>query len=113
MATRVRPTQDIQPLTRFRANVASFIDQVRETHRPLLLTQRGRGTAVLLAAADYEAMVDELESLRALGAEPRSRPPVVDRQMLDDVDRILALTPEERLAEVAGVERFVARARRR
>ncbi len=71
MATRVRPTEDIQPLTEFRANVASFIDQVRETHRPLVLTQHGRGTAVLMAAADYEAMVDELELLRDIRAAQR------------------------------------------
>jgi prevent-host-death family protein len=71
MATRVRPTEDIQPLTDFRANVASFIDQVRETHRPLVLTQHGRGTAVLLSAADYEAMVDELELLRDIRAAQR------------------------------------------
>ena len=61
---KVRPTEDIQPLTAFRANVASFIDQVRNTHRPLILTQHGRSAAVLLGASDYEALVDELELLR-------------------------------------------------
>lgn len=60
----VRPTEDVQPLTAFRANVAAFVDQVRETRRPLVLTQHGRGAAVLLSAADYEALVDELELLR-------------------------------------------------
>jgi transcriptional regulator with XRE-family HTH domain len=36
----------------------------------------------------------------------------VDPSLLDDVPRILALTPEERLREVAQVSRFVAAARR-
>ena len=36
----------------------------------------------------------------------------VDRQMLDDVPRILALSPEDRLREVAGVSRFLSAARR-
>ncbi len=40
------------------------------------------------------------------------RVPHVDRSMLDDVPRILRLTPEERLREVAQVSRFVAAARR-
>ena len=35
-----------------------------------------------------------------------------DSHMLDDVERILRLTPEERLLEVANVNRFVHRARR-
>jgi transcriptional regulator with XRE-family HTH domain len=38
--------------------------------------------------------------------------PVADTHMLDDVARILALTPEERLLEVRNVSRFAAAARR-
>lgn len=67
----VKPTEDIQPLTAFRANVASFVDQVRSTGRPLLLTQHGRGVAVLLGAADYEALVEELEILRDIQVSER------------------------------------------
>jgi transcriptional regulator with XRE-family HTH domain len=36
----------------------------------------------------------------------------VDPQLLDDVPRILALTPEQRLREVAQVSRFITAARR-
>ena len=36
----------------------------------------------------------------------------VDPAMLDDVPRILALTPEERLREVGQVSRFISAARR-
>lgn len=38
--------------------------------------------------------------------------PVSESHMLADVPRILALTPEERLREVANFTRFVAEARR-
>ena len=38
--------------------------------------------------------------------------PVPDSHMLEDVDRILALTPEQRLDEVARVDRFLRAARR-
>lgn len=38
--------------------------------------------------------------------------PVLDRSELDDIPRILRLTPEERLLEVAQVSRFVTSARR-
>lgn len=61
---RVRPTEDVQPLTTFRARVSSFVDQVRETRRPIILTQHGKSAAVLIGAAEYEALVDELELLK-------------------------------------------------
>jgi len=38
--------------------------------------------------------------------------PVADSHMLEDIARILALTPEERLREVENVSRFAAAARR-
>jgi len=56
--------------------------------------------ARLLAAAGYELRA-ELSPL-----------PVADTHMLDDVARILGLTPEERLLEVRNVCRFEAAARR-
>ncbi len=40
------------------------------------------------------------------------REPVVDRSELDDVPRILRMTPEQRLEEVAQVSRFVSAAKR-
>lgn len=40
------------------------------------------------------------------------RVPTVDRSLLDDVPRILRMTPEQRLEEVAAVSRFIAAARR-
>jgi transcriptional regulator with XRE-family HTH domain len=44
-----------------------------------------------------------------LAIEPRS---VLDPQVLDDVPRILRLTPEDRLREVGNVNRFASAARR-
>jgi transcriptional regulator with XRE-family HTH domain len=38
--------------------------------------------------------------------------PTVDRSLLDDVPRILRMSPEQRLEEVAQVSRFFASARR-
>jgi prevent-host-death family protein len=61
---KVKPSQDIQPLSTFRANAASLVQQVRETKRPLVLTQHGRSAAVLLDVEEYEAMVEQIEILR-------------------------------------------------
>lgn len=38
--------------------------------------------------------------------------PVIDRQILDDVPRILSLSPENRLREVANLSRLTSQARR-
>lgn len=57
---------DVQPVSDFRANAAQLLNQIRETGRPLLLTQNGRGAAVLLHVSDYQALIDENETLRDL-----------------------------------------------
>jgi antitoxin YefM len=67
----MKPTEDIQSLSVFRANVASFVEQVRRNRRPIVLTQRGQSAAVLIGAADYEAMVEELEVLRDINISER------------------------------------------
>jgi prevent-host-death family protein len=53
--------RDIQPLSAFRANTAQFVRQVQETGRPLVLTQHGRGAAVLLNVQEYERLVERAE----------------------------------------------------
>jgi antitoxin YefM len=61
---KLKPTEDIHPLSDFRSNAAAFVERVRSTGRPVILTQRGRSAAVLLDVAEYEALVEELELLR-------------------------------------------------
>jgi prevent-host-death family protein len=60
----LKPSQDVQPLSAFRANAAGFLDQVRSTKRPLVLTQHGKSAAVVLDVDEYEALVDEIEIIR-------------------------------------------------
>lgn len=55
--------EDIRPLSEFRAGVASFVKKVNETGRPLVLTQRGRGVAVVLDIREFEAMRERLALL--------------------------------------------------
>ncbi|ALS98233.1 type II toxin-antitoxin system Phd/YefM family antitoxin [Lacimicrobium alkaliphilum] len=44
----------------FRAGIASFVKQIKETHRPMVLTQRGRGVAVLVGVHEYQRMQERL-----------------------------------------------------
>ena len=52
--------EDIRSLSEFRASVASFVKQVNETGRPLVLTQHGRGVAVVVDIREFEAMRERL-----------------------------------------------------
>jgi prevent-host-death family protein len=61
--SRVRIDEDIRPLSEFRAGVASFVKHVQQTRRPMVLTQRGRGVAVLLDVHEYESIQERLEIL--------------------------------------------------
>lgn len=64
--TRLRLDQDIQPLSEFRAGAAAFIRQINETRLPLVITQHGKGVAVVLDVAEYEAMREKIELLEEI-----------------------------------------------
>lgn len=68
---RTRFSQDIRPLSEFRANAAAFIEHVRSTHRPLVLTQHGRGAAVLLDVTEYERLIEQIELLQEVQTAER------------------------------------------
>jgi antitoxin YefM len=60
---RLKIDQDIKPLSEVRTGIANFIKQVRDTKRPVIITQHGKGVAVLLDASEYETMQEKLELL--------------------------------------------------
>ena len=60
---RLKIDQDIRPLSEVRTGIANFIKQVHDTKRPAIITQHGKGVAVLLDAHEYEAMQEKLELL--------------------------------------------------
>jgi antitoxin YefM len=61
--SKIRVDEDIRPLSEFRAEVASFVKHIHETRRPMVLTQRGRGVAVLMDVREFESMQERLEIL--------------------------------------------------
>lgn len=46
--------EDVIPVSEFKANTAKWIERIRETGRPVLLTQNGRSAAVVMNPADYD-----------------------------------------------------------
>ena len=51
-------TQDIQALTAFRNNSAAFLQQLKKTKRPLILTVHGKAAAVVQDAEAYQRLLD-------------------------------------------------------
>ena len=62
----IRPSTDVLPVTEFRANTSATLMRMHASKRPVILTQHGRGTAVVMDVAVYERLIDEMELLRDL-----------------------------------------------
>lgn len=75
--------EDITPVSDFRANAASILEKVRATRRPIVLTQRGRSAAVLLDVGAYQALLEELETLRDIRVAEAD---VADGRMTSAID---------------------------
>ena len=68
LAMRCAPkfSEDVVPLSDLKANPGRIVHQVDETRRPVLVTSRGRGVAVVQALTEYEADAEERSFLRAV-----------------------------------------------
>ena len=66
MATKF--SEDVIPLSDLKVNPGRIVRHAAETHRPVLLTSRGRGVAVVQSVTDYEAAEEERAFMRAVVA---------------------------------------------
>jgi len=64
MATKF--SEDIVPLSTLKINPGKIVTQANQTHRPILLTSRGRGVAVVQSLDDYEEQEEEREFMKAI-----------------------------------------------
>lgn len=62
----IKFSEDIVALSDLKINPARVINQVDKTHRPVLITNRGRGVAVVQSLQDYEAESEEHSFLRGV-----------------------------------------------
>jgi len=59
-------SEDVIPLSDLKVNPGKVVSRVNETHRPILLTSRGRGVAVMQGLDDYEKTAEELRFIKAV-----------------------------------------------
>lgn len=62
----IKFSEDLVPLTDMKVNPGRVVKHTTEAHRPVLLTSRGRGVAVVQSVADYEKAEEERDFMRAV-----------------------------------------------
>ena len=66
MQSGIKFSEDIIPISDLKVNPGRIINQVEKTHRPVLVTSRGRGVAIVESLKDYEA-----KGMMATGVNPQ------------------------------------------
>ncbi len=59
-------SEDVIPLSDLKVNPGKVVNRANENHRPILVTSRGRGIAVVQGLEEYEKNNEEREFLRAI-----------------------------------------------
>lgn len=83
-------SEDVIPLSELKVNPGKVVGRTNDTHRPILLTSRGRGVAVVQSVEDYEKTAEELLFVKAVAqglADIREG----DTVTLDEAKKILGM----------------------
>jgi prevent-host-death family protein len=59
-------SEDVIPLSDLKVNPGRVVKHATEAHRPVLLTSRGRGVAVMQSLAEFEKAEEERAFMRAV-----------------------------------------------
>ena len=57
---------DIYPLSEFQRGAKMFLDKLKETKSPIVLTVNGKAAAVVQDAESYQKLIDRLELLESI-----------------------------------------------
>ena len=59
-------SEDVIPLSDLKINPGKIVNHAKNSHRPILLTSRGRGIAVVQGLDEYEKHEEELLFVKAI-----------------------------------------------
>ncbi|MBP0016520.1 MAG: type II toxin-antitoxin system Phd/YefM family antitoxin [Cyanobacteria bacterium SBLK] len=59
-------SRDIQSLSSFKRNTAEFIEQMKQTGNPIVLTVNGKAELVVQDAVSYQKILDMMEYLETI-----------------------------------------------
>ncbi len=63
---QIKFSEDVIPLSDLKVNPGKVVNRAKDTHRPILLTSRGRGIAVVQGLDEYEKNEEEREFMKAV-----------------------------------------------
>lgn len=59
-------TKDIRSLTEFKRNTSEFLENLKQTKHPLVLTVNGKAELVIQDAQSYQELLDAVEQLETI-----------------------------------------------
>ena len=62
----IKFSQDVVPLSDLKINPGKIVNRAKNTHRPILLTSRGRGVAIVQGLEEYENHEEERAFVKAI-----------------------------------------------
>ena len=62
----IKFSEDVIPLSDLKVNPGKIVNRAKDTHRPILITSRGRGIAVVQGLSDYEESQEERYFIKAV-----------------------------------------------
>ncbi|MEA1921605.1 MAG: type II toxin-antitoxin system Phd/YefM family antitoxin [Pseudomonadota bacterium] len=77
---------NIIPISDLRQDASNLLKQLRKSKEPLIITQRGRASAVMIGVEAYEESEHEKELLRLLAKGEKE----IEIGQGDDLDKVLA-----------------------
>ena len=59
-------SEDVISLSDLKVNPGKIVNRAKDTHRPILLTSRGKGIAVVQGLDEFEKIAEENEFMKAV-----------------------------------------------
>jgi len=88
---------DIKPVTYLKSRAADLLNQINETHRPVIITQNGEPRAVLQDPKSYENMRNAIGILKLVSqgeADVRDGKAKIQEDVFKDIEATLQAKPE-------------------
>ena len=62
----IKLKEDIKPLSQFRINPNSVIQQIKKNQRPVVITDRGKPSVILVDLDEYERQQEKMDLMEAI-----------------------------------------------
>jgi len=82
----LRVSEDIVPLSEFKAHASEWLKKIAQTGAPIVITQNGRAAAVLVSPGEFDALTERGRLLQAVAEGIAD----ADRGRLTDHESIVA-----------------------